>query len=292
VTTGSTSSALDIHPFGAALGAEVRGIDLRDAAAPELRHAIREALLTHHVLAFPGQHLDDQEHLAFAATLGELYVHPMDRLMGVDKVVIGALDTTSDHDTKTDTWHLDVTYSPSPPAFAVNRCLVAPAAGGDTMWANLHLALETLSAPFRERLAGLTTVHSVGEILLRERAKVYGDAAREVWSSNLCGVHQPIVRRHPETARDALFCVDTTSPIAGMHPAESNAILGVLKQHCANPNFTCRWRWTPGDVVVWDERCTSHLAVRDPWAGPRSMRRVLVEGEPAIPGGAAGTHLP
>jgi alpha-ketoglutarate-dependent taurine dioxygenase len=289
VTDDPQIPQLDIRTFGAALGAEVHGIDVRDAASPGLRRAIREALLAHHILAFPGQHLDDAEHLAFAATLGELYVHPMDRLMGVDEVVIGELDTTNDHDTKTDNWHLDVTYSPSPPAFAVNRCLIAPPAGGDTMWANLHLALEALSAPFRERLVGLTTVHSVGEVLLRMRARTYGEAAREIWKANLCDVHQPIVRRHPETGRDALFCVDTTAPIAGMHPLESDAILGVLKQHCANPNFTCRWRWTPGDVVVWDERCTSHFAVRDPWAGPRSMRRVLVEGEPAIPG---GTDLP
>jgi taurine dioxygenase len=277
---------LDVRPFGAALGAEIHGVDVRDAGAPELRSAIRAALLEHHVLAFPAQHLDDTEHLAFAATLGELYVHPMDRLMGVDRVVIGELDTMSDHDTKTDNWHLDVTYSPRPPSFAVNRCLVAPPAGGDTMWANLHLALETLSAPFRERLVGLTTVHSVGEVLLRMRAQVYGEDARAIWKANLCNVEQPIIRRHPETGRDALFCVDTTSPIAGMHPAESAAILGVLKAHCANPNLTCRWRWHVGDVVVWDERCTSHYAVRDPWSGPRSMRRVLVEGDPAIAGGA------
>lgn len=284
MTTRPTSSPLDARPFGAALGAEVHGVDVRTAGSPELRHAIRDALLTHHVLAFPGQHLDDAEHLAFAATFGELHVHPMDRLMGVDKVVIGELETTSDHDTKTDTWHLDVTYSPNPPSFAVNRCLVAPPAGGDTMWANLHLALDTLSAPFRERLVGLTTVHSVAEVLLRLRAQQYGESAREIWQANLCDVHQPIVRRHPETGRDALFCVDTTSPIAGMHPLESAAILGLLKQHCANPNLTCRWRWRAGDVVVWDERCTSHYAVRDPWEGQRSMRRVLVEGGPAIPG--------
>ena len=72
-----------------------------------------------------------------------------------------------------------------------------------------------------------------------------------------------------------------------MHPRESAAILEVLRQHCANPNLTCRWHWHLGDVVVWDERCTSHYAVRDPWAGPRSMGRVLVEGDRSIPGGSA-----
>ena len=278
---------MEVRPFGAALGAEVRGVDVRQASDPALRTAIREALLKHHVLAFPGQHLNDAEHLAFAATLGELYVHPMDRLMGVNETVIGELDTTKDHDTKTDTWHLDVTYSPSPPSFAVNRCLIAPSAGGDTMWANLHLALDALSAPFRQMLVGLETLNSIGEVLLRTRAKVYGEAAREVWKANLCDVHQPIIRRHPETGRDGLFCVDATSPIVGMTPEESSAILRVLKTHCANPNFSCRWRWNEGDVVVWDERCTSHYAVRDPWDGPRSMRRVLVEGDPPIAGGVS-----
>ena len=70
---------------------------------------------------------------------------------------------------------------------------------------------------------------------------------------------------------------------AGMGDMESSAILSVLERHAQNPNFTCRWRWHEGDVVVWDERCTSHFAVRDPWDGPRSMRRVLVEGDAAIP---------
>lgn len=215
----------------------------------------------------------------------------MDRLMGVDEVVMGELDTMSDHDTKTDNWHLDVTYSPSPPAFAVNRCLVAPPAGGDTMWANLISRSRRCGRRSRERLVGLFTERTPSARCCcacgpRSTARRQPRSV-ENRHCGCAGRSCAVTRRR--AVDSSLFCVDTTTPIAGMHPAESDAILGVLKQHCANPNFTCRWRWTPGDVVVWDERCTSHLAVRDPWAGPRSMRRVLVEGEPAIAGGAPGS---
>lgn len=279
---------LDVRPFGAALGAEVVGLDLRTAGDPEVRTALREALLTHQVLAFRDQHLSDDEHFAFAATLGELYVHPMDRIAGIDTPEMGRLETTRDHQTQTDTWHVDVPYSPRPPAFAVNRCLVAPPVGGDTMWANLQLALDTLTPPFRERLYGLFTVNNVPEILIQLRSARLGAEhataqLAEKWRAELCDVHQPVVRRHPETGRDSLFAVGTTCPIAGMSDMESSAILSVLERHAQNPNFTCRWRWHEGDVVVWDERCTSHFAVRDPWDGSRSMRRVLVEGDAAIP---------
>ncbi len=273
---------LEVLPFGAALGAEVTGVDLRDAERPEIRAAIRAALLEHQVLGFRDQHLTDDEHFGFAATLGELYVHPMDRIAGVDTPTLGLLDTTNDHRTQTDTWHVDVPYSPRPPAFAVNRCVVAPAAGGDTMWANLQLALDELSPSFRERLLGLETVNSVPEVLVQLMAARHGDDHIERWRDELCDVHQPVVRRHPETGRDSIFAVSTTSPIAGMTPLESTAILSVLERQAQNPNFTCRWRWRAGDVIVWDERCTSHFAVRDPWDGPRSMRRVLVEGDAAI----------
>ena len=281
----TTATTMTVEPFGAALGAEVRGIDLRDAGEPELRAEIRRAVLEHHVLAFPGQHLDDDEHRAFAATLGELYIHPMDRIAGVTESTIGHLVTDKDHQTRTDTWHLDVTYSPKPPAFGVNRCIVAPPAGGDTMWANLHLALEGLSPAFRQRLVGLTTISSIPEVLVQLKA---GDVEADVverWRKELVDVAHPIVRRHPETGRDSLFCVSTTTPIAEMSQAESDAVLGVLERHCADPNITCRWRWHEGDVVVWDERCTSHFAVRDPWVGTRSMRRILVEGDEPIAGG-------
>ena len=111
----------------------------------------------------------------------------------------------------------------------------------------------------------------------------FGDAAIPVWREQLNDVRHPVVRNHPETGRPTLYCVSTSTPIVGMSADESDAILGVLQRHAANPNFTCRWRWTTGDVVVWDERCTSHFAVRDPWDGPRSMRRVLVEGDVPIP---------
>lgn len=278
----STYETITVHPFGAALGAVIEGVDLRGAVSDVQRREIRDALMRHLVVAFRDQHLDDEQHLALAAALGVPHVHPMERLMGETEPTVGELDRTNDHKTQTDTWHLDVTYAPNPPAFGILRCLEAPPYGGDTMWANLYLAWQDLSEPFKERLIGLETVHYAPEVLMKMKSSVYGEDAIETWRRELSGVRHPVVRIHPETGEPCLFVVSRTSPIDGMSTLESNAILGVLEQHATSPNYTCRWHWTAGDVVVWDERCTAHFAVRDPWPGRRVVRRVLVEGDRPI----------
>ena len=270
---------IKVTPFGAALGAVIDGVDLRGEVGTTQRQEIRSALLQHLVVAFRNQPLTDDELVSFAGMLGDPYIHPMDRLMGATIPTVGVNDRTSDHDAQTDTWHLDVQYTPNPPAFGILQCRLAPPYGGDTMWANLYRAWDDLSALFQARLLGLETVHSVGDVLLKLKSKQYGDAAIEVWQRELANVHQPVVRRHPETGRSALFAVSTSSPIAGMTSLESDALLGVLERHATNPNYTCRWRWETDDVIVWDERCTAHFAVRDPWPGRRVLHRVLVEGD-------------
>lgn len=273
---------ISVRPFGAALGAVVEGVDLRDPSDHQLAE-IRQALMQHLVVAFPRQSLDDDHHLAFAAALGEPYIHPMDRLMGVTVPTISQLDQSSDHQAQTDTWHLDVLYTPNPPAFGMLRSIVAPPYGGDTMWANLHLAWQELSPAFRERLLGLEIEHPVPEVLMQMKALQYGEGAIDVWRRELSGIRHPIVRRHPETGEPTLFAVSRSGRIHGMSELESDAILGVIETHAVNPNYTCRWRWSEGDVVVWDERCTAHFAVRDPWPGRRVLRRVLVEGDRPVP---------
>ncbi len=269
---------LVIEPFGAALGAVVTGVDLArlsgDTAAD-----VRAVLLDHLVVAFPAQHLDDAGHLAFARSLGEPYVHPMERIAGETTPTVGEISVASDHGLQTDTWHLDVTYSPTPPSFGILRAVDVPAYGGDTMWANLHLAYDRLDNCARERLEALETTNGVPDGLVALKAPKFGAEAASRWRAELTDVRHPVIRTHPETGRKAVFAIGTGNPIAGMDADESHAVLDELTRHSTNLNFTCRWRWSNGDVVVWDERCTAHYAVRDPWPGMRTLRRMLVEGD-------------
>ena len=271
---------LTVEPFGAALGAEVLGVDLRSLDDANTA-ALRQALLDHQVVAVRDQFLDDDAHVALAHALGEPWIHPMDRLMGVTEAAPSELRVQHDHQLRTDTWHLDVTYSPTPPAFGILRAIAVPPYGGDTMWANLNLAYDTLDPELRARLSGRTTVHDVPDILIELRGESYPDRDHDVWRRELKDVHQPMLRIHPETGRVGIFAIGDP-PVDGLSADESRSLTDAVTAHATNLNHTCRWRWRDGDVVIWDERCTAHYAVRDPWPGDRVLRRLLVEGDAAV----------
>ena len=165
-----------VEPFGAALGAEITGIDLA-ALTPETTRLLRQALLDHQVVGIRDQHLTDDQHVGVAAALGSPWVHPMDRLMGVTEAEPSELRVTSDHQLKTDVWHLDVTFAPCPPAFGILRAIDVPPCGGDTMWANLYLAHDALTPELRARLVGRSTVHDVPDTLVNLRASRFSTSS-------------------------------------------------------------------------------------------------------------------
>ncbi|MCB0997009.1 MAG: TauD/TfdA family dioxygenase [Acidimicrobiales bacterium] len=275
----ATATQLEVERFGAALGGVVDGVDLSAPIGPELAAAIRAAVIEHHVVVFRGQDLDDDAHVRAAAALGTPSVHIFDKLMGGTEPTVGGTDITSDHGLLTDRWHNDVTFCPEPPAFALLYCVQPAPVGGDTMWANMELALERLSPAWQEFLAGLTAEHALPEGLMQFYASKWGGDAIEVYRRELAGTTHPVVRTHPETGRKALFAFARSQHIVGMTDAESEAVLSFVEHHVADPNFSCRWRWNAGDLAIWDERSSLHYAVRDPWEGRRAMRRVLVDGD-------------
>jgi taurine dioxygenase len=268
---------MQVEPLTAALGAELLDIDLKELTADSIS-GLRSALLEYKVVGIRYQFLDDEEHIELAEALGEPWIHPMDRLAGVVRAEPSELRVKSDHQLLTDRWHLDVLYAPNPPAFGILRAMDVPAVGGDTMWSNLVLAASWLSDELREQLQGRCTVHDVPDTLIGLKQSIFPDFDPEVWRENLQGVRQPLLRRHPETGETAIFCVGT-SPVDGLDDEAALDLMAAVTEHATNPNLTCRWRWRNGDVVIWDERCTAHFAVRDPWEGERVLRRLLVEGD-------------
>ena len=270
-----TITSLTAVPASGSLGAAVHGVDLRqpldDAAVEQLLALLDE----HLVLFFPGQDIDDAQQLAFALRFGQPYVHPLAKLRGVTTSEVGHIVDSVETPPYQDRWHTDVSWDFEPPTYGVLRAIEMPDRGGDTLWANAYAAYDALSAPMQQAIAGLQALHDMGsarafvskaggELVARTQAEYPG----AVW---------PVVGTHPRTGRRYLNVnSEFTDHIVGMEPDESAAILRVLTDKFLNPNLQLRYRWTVGDVAIWDERSTQHFAVADYLPARREMARVVV----------------
>jgi taurine dioxygenase len=271
---------LQTTPLTPAIGATVEGVDLAaplpDAALAE----IRAALDRHLVLFFEGQSLTPRAQRDFAAHFGELYLHPFyPGHPEAREVMVLAHDAT--HRANSDRWHNDVTYLERPPQAAVLFAEEIPEIGGDTLWANMYLAYETLSEPFKQLVSGLRAVHSFAKNFTPERFTALGiDERREQMYAAHPPVSHPVARTNPETGRKALYVnPDFTSHIEGLSPRENELLLRFLFEHMAQPEFQVRWRWKAGTVAMWDNRWTQHCALADYFPRSRRVRRVTILGE-------------
>jgi taurine dioxygenase len=251
---------LDIRPTAGALGAEVRGL-----AVERIDHGtagqLMDALSTHLVLFLPALSPTVEELRDLGGLFGELEVHPY--LPKADENVPQVVDLDSDTSPKADLWHTDVTFSPTPPIAAMLHMVDGPAFGGDTMWINTFDVYDSLSEPLRVLLDGLTCIH--------------GDTR-----GTIRGEH-PVVRVHPETGRKGLFVNKQFSrQIPQLSRPESQMLLTHLFRWQEQIRFSCRWRWSTGDVVIWDERFTLHSVVDDT-KERRILHRATVLGAPPIP---------
>ena len=264
---------LDLMPLTAAIGAEVRGVDLREAPAdPELADAIRAAFLDHHVLVFRDQDIDRDAHKAFGRLFGDLHVHPsMVRRGAADPEIF---PVRADADTSLNNgglWHSDLSCEAIPPFGSMLLLTEAPPTGGDTLFANMHLAFDRLSEPIRELLLGLTAVHDQRSDLAN-----YGYEPEPGHEYPIC--EHPVVAAHPQTGRPYLFVNSSfTTRIVGLRSSESDALLAMLHAHVANdPSLHCRVRWEPGTLTFWDNRSCQHYAVWDYWPAVRRGERVTI----------------
>lgn len=260
---------LEVVRLAGSLGAEVRCADLADLPAEHVE-SIHRAFLEHHVLAFRDQKLDPDQLVAFGRRLGTLFVHPIVPHIPGHPEVIEIRNRGKRH-TITEVWHSDVTFDPRPPMASALYALEVPEAGGDTLFANQHLAYERLSPGLKHLLDGLRAVHSG-----RGLGAVVGKG--EAWRNQ--GQLHPVVRTHPETGRRALFVNrGFTVAFEDMTPAESRPLLELLFERATTPDLTCRHRWRPGDLVMWDNRSVQHYAIHDHGDAPRVLHRITVEGD-------------
>lgn len=279
-----------VAPISGSIGAEVSGVNLSDPLSSEVLKEIKDAFHQFSVIFFRNQQLTPESHKAFSKQFGDLlsvpFVKALDGHPEILPVVRSAKETSQRN--FGGLWHSDMSYAETPPLGSVLYSKVIPPVGGDTMWANMYLAYERLSPALRKVLDGLKAVHSP--------VKSYG--AKGVLVNNADPAHKmdirtgqgaedevvhPVVRVHPVTGRKALYVNGTyTLRFEGMSDDESAPLLNFLYAHCARPEFTCRFRWTPGAVAVWDNRCTQHLAMNDYQGHDRELYRTTIAGDKPV----------
>jgi taurine dioxygenase len=270
------------------IGARIDGVDLRSPLPERQAAEIRAALRRHLVVFFRGQDLSEAEQLAFASTFdppvsASIAARADGDGHGDDGGLFVVLEDTAQSPPKADRWHTDVPFVERPPNFAVLCMRATPPVGGDTLWASLYAAYESLSSTMQDAIADLELDIGLGTTAETIR-ELYGEDYYRRVIDQFEGVRHPLVRVHPETNKPALYLSGSfMRDVAGMTRDESDALLGFLAARLDDPNLQCRWKWEPHDVVVWDERCTNHRAVSDHYPNYRMVRRVLAGNGTPIP---------
>jgi len=287
-----------VRPTGAALGADVDGIDLGQDLSPSTIDAINQAWSDHLVLRFRGQHFDDDQLMRFSALFGELDLAPVIaasrvQIRGEDRyvdsaeeghryisiisnivengVAIGALGAYEA------IWHTDMSYNPEPPIGSALYALEVPPAGGDTGFANMYMAYDTLPEDLRRRVEGRLCRHDSSRNSAGELRRGYTDVTdpREA-----PGADHPIVRTHPVTRRKALFLGRRRNAyVQGLALDDSERLLDALWEHASRAQLTWYQQWRVGDLVLWDNRCVMHRRDEFDPASRRLMHRSQIKGD-------------
>jgi taurine dioxygenase len=269
---------LEVRPIAGALGAEVRGVDLRKPLSAELAAAIRQAWLKHLVLFFRDQPLDHDQYMAFARAIGRPIEYPFVKGVAGYPEIIEVKKLEQEKVNFGGVWHSDTAYLEVPPMASMLLARELPPYGGDTLFANMYLALETLSDGMKGMLAPLRAVNdsAKADVTRTREDRVKSDGT----IANRYVAEHPVVRKHPETARAALYVnFAHTVRFAGMSEEESRPLLEYLFRHQVKPEFTCRFSWSVGALALWDNRCTQHNPVNDYHGYRRVMERITLAGE-------------
>jgi len=276
--TGWTYRHIEVQPVAGSLGAEIRGVNVAAAPGDEVIAEIRQAFQDHLVIFFRDQKLTPHEQLGFARRFGEPMEYPQLKGLPECPLITPVLKLEHERVNFGGVWHSDTTYLTQPPMASMLYAVEIPPYGGDTLFANQYQAYETLSDGLRKVLDGLTAINSSTKAdASKTREERLKDAGVEV--KVLVGEH-PVVRTHPETGRRALYVnIGHTTHFKGWTEEESRPLLEYLWHHQVRPEFTCRFRWQPGSIAFWDNRCVQHNAVNDYQGFRRVMHRVTLAGD-------------
>jgi len=283
-------SALGIRRLGHALGAEVTDLDLTAPLSEPAIEQIREAIRDNLVLCFPRQNVDQAALMRLATYYGEIEPVSKENLDHgppqvttlTNKAVNGKRYQAGQN------WHSDHSYTTQPTLYSFLACKEIPAIGGDTMFANMYMAYDTLSPKLQQIIDDLEGIHGRAlPVSYRGADGVEKQQALEQRDAAASAGRRPVAHRvarvHPETGRKTLYLGTRVRRFVGMTEAESKALIDYLNAHAVTYEFTYRHRWTVGDVLMWDNRSTMHIALSDydMERDVRVMLRCSVQGEPS-----------
>lgn len=270
-----TAHALAVHPLTPSIGAEISGIDLARPLDPATGDMIYRALIDHLVIFFRDQALSPDAHIRFAQSFGEVAAgHPVyAHVDGYEAVTI--LENRPDAPPDTNVWHTDLTFQAEPPFASILCAKRVPPVGGDTCWASMYAAYESLPADMKRWLGTLSAVHE--GVFARNQLRKPGATATDEPLIHVGSTVHPMIRHHPVTGRPFLYVNrGFTTQIADMSFADGQRLLAYLFDHIEQPEFQVRFRWQAGSLAMWDNRVTQHYAVHDYGTAAREMHRVTV----------------
>ena len=270
---------LDIKPLTGALGAEIGGVDFRQKLNDDDVRTIRELLNAYEVIFFRDQDISPQQQKELALRLGPLQTHPAyDTVAGFPEITI--LESTPEKPTKIEAWHSDMTFRQHPPMATVLRSITVPARGGDTLWSSMSAAYNGLSESMQRFLQSLNAVHDFRHGFRESLAEPAGRERLKDTLAQYPPVRHPVIRTHPESGKKVIFVNSLfTTHIEDLNKEESDTVLDFLFQHVTTPEYSCRFRWEPHSVVIWDNRSTQHKPVNDYFPAHRKLLRITVDGD-------------
>lgn len=266
-------------------GAEITGVDIRQLSEAEF-DAIRQAYADHGVIFFRDQSLSEDDHIAFARRFGPININRF--FLAHERYPEIAL-VLKEKEQKTNIgggWHTDHSYDAEPAMGSVLVARQLPDAGGDTWFASMYTAYDTLDAATKEEIASLRAVHSAKHIFGSEQNNFYkanedtgGRIGNTAAADVLEDVTHPVVITHPLSGKKALYVNPAfTTKIAGYRDAASQELLMRLYAHAMKPDHAHRFKWREGSVAFWDNRATWHWAMNDYHGERRLMHRITIEG--------------
>jgi taurine dioxygenase len=267
-------TAIQVQKLTPHAGAEIHGVDLAQPLDERHFKEIHDALVEHGVIFFRDQHLTPDQQKAFGRLFGELHIHPAapTLLEGHPEILVIHADENSKR-VAGEEWHSDVSCDLEPPMGSILYMHELPPVGGDTLFASMSAAYETLSPAMQRFLEPLTAMHE-GEHVYRGRYGVKDDG--RVFPK----AEHPVIRTHPVSGRKGLFVNrGFTTRIVQLKRAESAAVLEMLYRHVETPELHCRFRWQPRSVAFWDNRAVQHHAMWDYYPQRRHGHRVTIKGD-------------
>lgn len=281
------NQSFDVRPLTDTLGAEIVGIDLGQPLSVHDLARVHRAHLDHHVVVFRDQRITPQQHIDFSRRFGKLMIHVLHQfhLSGHPEILIVSnivedgkpvgLGDAGKY------WHSDISYKPLPSLGSMLHAQELPAEGGDTLFANMHAAYDTLAPELKRIVDGRLAAHSyLAKYSQMQKEANWRPTLSPEQLAQVAEVIHPAVRTHPETGRRALFVSEGfTTRLEGLPEDESREVLDALFAHSIRPENIYRHAWQPHDLVFWDNRSLIHLAAGCPTHLRRKLYRTTIEGD-------------